>query len=114
MEDYKKIQSLSTAMKGMERLSRNPKPHGFEKNEIKINPLVFQRLDEMAVKQKWKEIVGPMLANSVKSMNLVNKVLYVNVYSATVRNELVMSKSVIVGRINKELKQFLVKDIVVK
>ena len=112
-EQFRKIRSLSSAMGSMERSMRNPKPQGFEKNIIKINPIVFQRLDEMAVKQKWKEIVGPTFGESAKSIVITNKILYVTVRSASIKHELIMNKSVIVERINNELHQFLVKDMIV-
>ncbi|MBR5433982.1 MAG: DUF721 domain-containing protein [Bacteroidales bacterium] len=113
-EQFRKIRSLSSAMGSMERSMRNPKPQGFDKNIIRINPTVFQRLDEMAVKQKWKEIVGPLFAESAQSIVLTNKILYVTIRSAAIKNELIMNKSVIVERINKELNKVFVNDMVVK
>lgn len=106
------VTTIFSAMNSMEQYSRS-QIKGNKKNGIRINPTVFLRMEEFSVKQKWKEVVGPMFANAATSIRLSNKVLLISVNSATIRNELILNKSTICARINKELHKNLVYDMVV-
>ena len=112
MEDEQNIKTIFSAMNSMENSSRSQNA-GHKKNGIRINPTVFLRMEEFSVKQKWKEVVGPMFANAATSIRLSNKVLLISVNSATIRNELILNKSTICARINKELQKNLVNDMIV-
>ncbi len=106
------VTTIFSAMNSMEQYSRS-QIKGNKKNGIRINPTVFLRMEEFSVKQKWKEVVGPMFANAATSIKLNNKMLVVSVKSATIRNELILNKSTICARINKELQKNLVNDMIV-
>ena len=106
------VTTIFSAMNSMEQYSRS-QIKGNKKNGIRINPTVFLRMEEFSVKQKWKEVVGPMVANAATSIKLNNKMLVVSVKSATIRNELILNKSTICARINKELQKNLVNDMIV-
>ena len=106
------VTTIFSSMNSMEQYSRS-QIKGNKKNGIRINPTVFLRMEEFSVKQKWKEVVGPMFANAATSIKLNNKMLVVSVKSATIRNELILNKSTICARINKELQKNLVNDMIV-
>ena len=64
------------------------------------------------VKQKWKSIVGDLLAKAATSMVLNRKTLFISIQSSTVRNELILRKSDVIQRLNDEMKKEVVTDIV--
>lgn len=79
---------------------------------LTINPLLSWRLHELQVKQKWKSIVGELLAKSASSIVLNRKTLVVSIQSSTIRNELILRKSDVIQRLNEEMQKEVVTDIV--
>lgn len=84
------------------------------KPEVQIHPSIAWRLHEFSVKQKWKEIVGPLFANAVTAITLKGKVLMISVNSSTIRQELLLNKGTILERLNQELHKNVVTDMLVQ
>lgn len=101
--------SLSSVMNNTKNTGKRPVAEG----EIRIHPSIVQKMEEFSIKQKWKEVVGPILARAVTAMAVKYKVLYVSVNSAAIKNELVLHKSEIIKRINEELGKTKLTDMVV-
>lgn len=97
-------------------MSRLEKYHSAPRSEkgIFINPSVFTRMMEFSIKQKWKDIVGPVFANTASSLVVKDNILYVTILSPAVRNELILHRSTIVKRINEELHRNVLSAMVVK
>jgi predicted nucleic acid-binding Zn ribbon protein len=70
------------------------------------------KMDEMKVRDSWRLVVGRMIERHTESVNLRNKILYVKLDSAALRNELMMARSKIANSINKEMGRKVVDDIV--
>ena len=101
--------SLSSIMNNTKNTGNKPVADG----EIRIHPSIVQRMEEFSIKQKWKEVVGPVFARAVTAMTVKYKVLYVSVNSAAIKNELVLHKSEIIKRINDELGKTKLTNMVV-
>lgn len=117
METKEKFTALSTVVNNIEQRKKTFTRGAFSsntKNDIIIAPSVFERMYEMKVKKKWKEVVGPMFANAATSIVLNNKLLIVTVNSAAIRNELLLNKTAIINRMNEELKKHAVSEIIFK
>jgi len=72
------------------------------------------KLDEVKVREKWNEMMGPTIANSTRSVVLHNRSLVVQLNSSVIRNELMMMQTQIIERLNESLGQNLVERVVLK
>jgi predicted nucleic acid-binding Zn ribbon protein len=72
------------------------------------------KLNETKVIQSWGKIVGPMVEKHTHGLYIRNRVLFVKVDSAALRQELSFSRSKIVIALNKEAKSNILEDIVLK
>lgn len=61
----------------------------------------------------WKEVMGPVIGNYTKQIELKNGILKVVVTSAPLRRELVFGKQKIKDNLNQSLGQDLIEDVVV-
>ncbi len=109
MENQQNFKSWSSAMNNVRRQKKT-----FDENRIVIHPSVFIKMDEFAVKQKWKEVVGPLFARSATAISYANNILCITINSSAIKSELMMNKSTIINRINQEMGKIAVKDIFLK
>ena len=70
------------------------------------------RLDETTITQKWEEVIGKPMAKYTKKVYVSKGVLYVEVTSSVARNELVMSRSVLIERLNEITGSETIKEII--
>ena len=71
-----------------------------------------QKLEEVNLMASWEPVVGSMITRHTDHLAIKNGILYVNLDSAPLRNELMMARSKIVKALNKEAGKNLIKDIV--
>ncbi len=71
-----------------------------------------KRYNQERIIQRWPEIVGETIACRAKATRIENGKLYVSVDRPTWRNELILRKKDILGRINSLMKHDVVKDII--
>ena len=72
------------------------------------------KLNETKVIQSWGKIVGPMIEKHTHGLYIRNRILFVKVDSAALRQELSFSRSKIVSALNDEVKADVIEDIVLK
>jgi predicted nucleic acid-binding Zn ribbon protein len=72
------------------------------------------KLNETRVIQSWGRIVGPMVEKHTHGLYIRNRILFVKVDSAALRQELSFSRSKLVGALNDEVKSIVIEDIVLK
>ena len=80
---------------------------------IKTNKLE-SGLDQVSVVDAWKNLMGNGVNNYTRSVALRNNVLYVELTSAVLREELSYGKDKIIKIINEELGKEVVKDVVLR
>ena len=71
-------------------------------------------IDEVAVKEAWKNLMGNGVNSYTKEVVLKGSTLYVSLTSAVLREELSYGKQKIIIMINEELRKDVVKDIVLR
>ena len=81
---------------------------------VMSNPRIKKKMDELDVIEVWEDLLGKNLTKYVKDTKIYNKVLYVQLNSSTLRNELKFQKTEMIENINKQLGKSLIKDIVFK
>ncbi|MFA6924609.1 MAG: DUF721 domain-containing protein [Bacteroidales bacterium] len=78
--------------------------------EFKIKHKIF----EIQLRDSWEKVMGKTVSTRTIELQLNNKILYIKLESAALRNELSMSKEKIINRLNEELKEEAIKSIVLK
>ncbi len=70
------------------------------------------KLDELRVADLWADVVGHGLNRYTVNRFVKNECLYVQISSAPLRNELMLSRSLLVKRLNEAAGKEVIKDIV--
>lgn len=92
-------------------------------NVENINGLVHQLLKDLGIDQKlkevrlissWNELLGNNIARATSKLFIKNRVLFVYLTSAVVRNELMMLKTGIIKSLNDKAGEKVIDDIVFK
>lgn len=73
-----------------------------------------QKLKEVDVVQNWENLLGKTIAHYTKNIYIQNRILYVEISSAVVKNELFMMRAEICRRINEDAGKNVVSKIVFK
>ncbi len=71
-----------------------------------------EKLKRMEVLNIWEKVVGEQIAKVTKAERIDKNILYVRVEKAVWRNELIFLKKEIIKKLNKELEEEIVKEIV--
>ncbi len=69
------------------------------------------RMKEMDVISSWEELMGTAIANRTSRISIKNKVLYLEISSSVMRDELVYGKQVIIDRINQFAGEEMISDV---
>lgn len=69
------------------------------------------KMEEMNIINNWEEIVGKAIANRTKSVRIHEKVLYIDLTSSVMRDELQAAKSVIMQKVNAYAGKDLVMNV---
>jgi predicted nucleic acid-binding Zn ribbon protein len=71
-----------------------------------------RKLKEVDVVQSWENMVGKTIAHYTSNIWLSKKILYVEINSSVVKNELLMMREEIRQRLNQEAGEEMVEKIV--
>ena len=83
------------------------------KQIIQVNKLQ-PGMDQIDVKDAWKNLMGNGVNNYTKNVVLKGSTLYVELSSSVLREELSHGRSKIVAMINEELRRDVVKDVILR
>ncbi len=71
-------------------------------------------MDQISVKEAWKSLMGNGVNSYTKNVVLKGTVMYVELSSAVLREELSFGKEKIIAMLNEELRRDIVKEIVLR
>ncbi|WP_026978197.1 DUF721 domain-containing protein [Flavobacterium tegetincola] len=71
-------------------------------------------MNQISVKEAWQSLMGNGVNSYTKSVVLKGTILYVELSSAVLREELSFGKSKIVAMLNEELRRDLIKEVVLR
>lgn len=71
-----------------------------------------RKFDETALISAWPELMGQAIANRTKQLYIRDKKLFVKVESSVIKNELLLMRSQIIGRLNEHVGQVIIEDLV--
>ncbi len=83
------------------------------KEIIQVNKLQ-PGIDQIAVKEAWKALMGNGVNSYTRNIILKGNILYVELTSAVLREELSFGKDKIIKMINEELRRDVVKEVVLR
>lgn len=93
------------------------------KNEQTVKEVIEQllktyklggRLKELDLIGSWEKQMGPMIAKHTKEIYIAQKILFVKLDSAALRNELSYAKSKIIQMLNAEAGTEVITDVIFK
>ena len=71
-------------------------------------------MDQISVKEAWKSLMGNGVNSYTKNVVLKGTVLYVELSSAVLREELSFGKDKITTMLNEELRRDIIKEVVLR
>jgi len=83
------------------------------KEIIQVNKLQ-PGMDQIDVKEAWKNLMGNGVNHYTRNIILKGNILYVELSSAVLREELSHGKSKIIAMINEELQRDVLKDVILR
>jgi predicted nucleic acid-binding Zn ribbon protein len=72
------------------------------------------KLQEINIINSWEEIVGKAISSRTSRIYIKDQVLFIHLTSSVVRNELLMLRETLKGKLNEKAGRELIKDIVLK
>lgn len=69
-------------------------------------------LNEHRLIEAWKEILGPAIASYTHDLYIKNQILYVHLNSAALRQELMMSRELLIKNLNKYVGATVILNII--
>ncbi len=75
---------------------------------------IERKLKEVDVVQSWEELLGQTIAHYTKNVSMKSKILYVEISSSVVKNELFMMREEIRRKLNEKAGEELVEKIIFK
>ena len=98
----------------MAKRLNNQSPIGEILNEIiKTNKLEVG-LDQVAVIESWKKLMGNGVNNYTQSISFRNGILYVALTSSVLRDELSYGKHKIIKMINEDIGREVIREVVLR
>ena len=70
------------------------------------------KMDELRVAELWAEVVGQGVNRYTVNRYVKDGCLYVRLSSATLRNELMLGRSILVKRLNEAVGREVIKDLI--
>lgn len=71
-------------------------------------------LNEHRLINAWSQILGPAVNNYTKELFIKNQILYVQLTSSVLRQELMMNRKILVRRLNDHVGAQVITDIVLR
>jgi len=75
---------------------------------------IENKLKEVQLVREWENVVGRTIARSTRKIYVYKKVLYVQLNSSIIRNELFMIRSQLIKRLNEEVGEKVIDKLVLK
>lgn len=81
----------------------------FLMQEYKID----KKIDSIRIKQEWRKIMGGTIANRTKNIYVKKNVLFLEIDSAPLKNELLYAKDKIVKLINDAFNKEIIEKVII-
>ncbi|MBI3509187.1 MAG: DUF721 domain-containing protein [Bacteroidetes bacterium] len=72
------------------------------------------KINELKVLNSWEKVMGPVISKYTKKMQINNRILFIELNSAPLREELSYGKTKIISMLNSEAGANVIDDIVLR
>jgi len=72
------------------------------------------KMNEVKLLDSWEKVMGPVISKYTRNIHIENKVLFVELTSAALRQELSYGKSAIIKNLNDEAGAQIIDDVVLR
>ena len=76
-----------------------------------VGKILEKRMKEMDILKGWPEMMGIAVANRTTNLRINNRILYISMDSAVMREELLNGKQIILQRVNDFAGQKIIDDV---
>lgn len=71
-------------------------------------------IQALRIEEAWEKIMGKTIANYTDKIEVINTTLFISTSVAPLKNELIYQKQKIIERVNEELGEKVIKEVVIK
>lgn len=75
---------------------------------------IDRKLKEVGIVSEWESLMGKTVAVRTSNIYIRNRILYVNVTSSVLRNELLMMRNDIIKKLNERAGEVVVEQMVIR
>ena len=75
---------------------------------------IDEKLNQVRLISSWEKVMGKSVSNRTTSLRIKNKILFVQLTSAPLREELHYAKDKIIQLLNEEVGEKVIEDVVLK
>jgi predicted nucleic acid-binding Zn ribbon protein len=76
--------------------------------------MIERKLKEVGIIRSWEELMGKVVAERTRNIYIKNKVLFVELKSSVLRNELMMMRTTIIDKLNEKAGEKIIEKMVVR
>ncbi|MBN2214755.1 MAG: DUF721 domain-containing protein [Bacteroidales bacterium] len=76
--------------------------------------MIDRKLKEYSIIRSWEELMGRLVAERTSNIYIKNKILFIELKSSVLRNELMMMRQSIMDKINEKAGEKIIEKIVVR
>ncbi len=76
--------------------------------------MIDHKLKEVSVIRSWEKLMGKPVAERTRNIYVRNKILFIELKSSVLRNELVMMRQDIIDKINEKAGEKIIEKIVIR
>lgn len=78
------------------------------------NTELYEKMMEIRIQRAWGEVLGPMVLQYTRLIYVKDRVLYVSLTSAVLRNELLLCRERLVKSLNHYAGSSVIRDLVIR
>ena len=78
------------------------------------NTELYEKIMESRIRYAWRQLLGPMVMHYTRTIYVRDRVLYISITSAVLRNELLLTKEKLKESLNKEIGNAFLFDLVIR
>ncbi len=76
--------------------------------------MIDKKLKEVSTIRSWEELMGKPVAERTRNIYVKNKILFIELKSSVLRNELIMMRQAIIDKINERAGEKIIEKMVVR
>ena len=76
--------------------------------------MIDKKLKEVSTIRSWEDLMGKPVAERTRNIYVKNKILFIELKSSVLRNELIMMRQAIIDKINERAGEKIIEKMVVR